>query len=81
MQRLVQMNKQLSEKQLRSSERDLKKKFAGFYRDLLNLVANDTSDFRPVEFSYVNRKEAELSIKWRNQATQLLTAAANSLGR
>jgi hypothetical protein len=80
-QRLVQMNRQLAEKQLRSSERDLKKRFAGFYRDLLNLVANDTGDFTPENFSYANRKEAELSLKWRNQATELLTAAANALGR
>jgi serine protease Do len=80
-QRLIQMNKQLSEKALRSSERDLRKRFAGFYRDLLNVVANDTADFRPVDFSFVNRKEAELSIKWRKEANQLLTAAANALGR
>lgn len=80
-QRLVQMNKQLAEKQLRSSERDLKKRFAGFYRDLLNLVANDTGDFTPENFSYVNRKGAELSLKWRNEATELLTTAANALGR
>jgi hypothetical protein len=80
-QRLIQMNKQLAEKQLRSSERDLKKRFAGFYQDLLNLVSNDTSDFIPAHFSYVNRKEAELSMKWRNEATKLLTAAANALGR
>jgi len=80
-QRLIQMNKQLSEKALRSSDRDLRKRFAGFYRDLLNVVANDTADFRPVDFSFVNRKEAELSIKWRKEANQLLTAAANALGR
>ena len=80
-QRLIQMNRQLAEKQFRSSERDLKKRFAGFYRDLLNLVANDTADFKPVNFSYVNRKEAELSLKWRKEATQLLAAAANALGR
>jgi hypothetical protein len=80
-QRLIQMNRQLAEKQLRSSERDLKKRFAGFYRDLLNLVANDTGDFAPENFCYVNRKEAELSMKWRKEATELLTAAANSLGR
>ncbi|MCW1923639.1 trypsin-like peptidase domain-containing protein [Luteolibacter arcticus] len=80
-QRLIQMNKQLAEKQLRSSERDLKKRFAGFYQDVLNLVGNDTSNFTPEHFSYVNRKEAELSLKWRNEATKLLTAAANALGR
>jgi hypothetical protein len=80
-QRLVEMNKQLAAKQLRSSERDLRKRFAGFYKDLLSLVSKDTGGFSPENFSYVNRKEAELSMKWRNEATQLLTAAANSMGR
>ena len=80
-QRLIQMNRQLAEKQLRSSERDLKKRFAGFYRDLLNLVGNDTGDFTPENFSYVNRKDAELSLKWRKEATELLTTAATALGR
>jgi hypothetical protein len=80
-QRLVEMNKQLAAKQLRSSERDLKKRFAGFHRDLLDMVAKDTASFKPETFSYVNRKEAELSLKWRNEATQLLTAAATAMGR
>jgi hypothetical protein len=80
-QRLVEMNKQLAAKQLRSSERDLRKRFSGFYKDLLSLVSKDTGSFSPESFSYVNRKEAELSMKWRNEATQLLTAAATAMGR
>lgn len=80
-QRLMQMNRQLADRQLRSSERDLKKRFAGFYHDTLRLFANDASNFEPENFSFVNRKEAELSLKWRKEAVQLLTSAANAVTR
>ena len=80
-QKLIQMNRQLAERQLRSSERDLKKRFAGFYNDLIRLFANDTSNFEPENFSFPNKKPAEDSLKWRRDATKLLQAAAAELGR
>jgi serine protease Do len=80
-QKLIQMNRQLAERQLRSSERDLKKRFAGFYNDLIRLFANDTSNFEPENFSFPNRRSAEESLKWRKDATKLLQTAAAELGR
>lgn len=80
-QKLIQMNRQLAERQLRSSERDLKKRFAGFYTDLIRLFANDTSNFEPENFSFPNRKSAGKSLQWRKEATQLLQNAAAELGR
>ena len=78
---LVQMDKQLTEKALRSSERDMKRRVSGIYRDLLNAANSDTGGFRPVDFSYINRKEAELSVKWRQQAVEMLGASAAGLNR
>ncbi|RYD64792.1 MAG: hypothetical protein EOP83_08920 [Verrucomicrobiaceae bacterium] len=80
-QQLVQMDKQLTEKALRSSERDMKRRVSGIYRDLLNAANNDTGGFRPADFSYINRKEAELSVKWRQQAIEMLGASAAALNR
>ncbi|HEY1122372.1 MAG TPA: hypothetical protein VGE67_12260 [Haloferula sp.] len=80
-QQLVQMDKQLTEKALRSSERDMKRRVSGMYRDLLNAANNDTGGFRPSDFSYINRKEAELSVKWRQQAIEMLGASAAALNR
>ncbi len=80
-QRLIQMNSQLEDRQLRSSERDLKKRFSGFYRDLLTLFANDTSEFTPENFSFPNRKSAGRSLEWRKEATKSLQTAAAALGR
>lgn len=80
-QKLIQMNRQLAERQLRSSERDLKKRFAGFYNDLIRLFANDTSNFEPENFSFPNRKSAGKALEWRKDATKLLQNAAAELGR
>jgi hypothetical protein len=80
-QKLIQMNRQLAERQLRSSERDLKKRFAGFYSDLIRLFSNDTATFEPENFSFPNRKSAEKSLEWRRDATKLLQSAADELGR
>jgi hypothetical protein len=80
-QKLIQMNRQLAERQLRSSERDLKKRFAGFYSDLIRLFSNDTATFEPENFSFPNRKSAEKSLEWRKDANKLLQSAADELGR
>ena len=80
-QKLIQMNRQLAERQLRTSERDLNKRFAGFYNDLIRLFANETATFEPENFSFPNRKSAEKSLEWRKEATKLLQTAAAELGR
>ena len=79
--RLIEMNGELGDRQLRTSEKDLARRFASFYQDLLRLFADDTASFDPAHYSPPNQKRAARSMAWRREATQLLKLAAANLGR
>lgn len=71
---LVDMNTVLQSRGVNLSERDLLKKFANFYRQILWNAQKQSKAFAPVDFSPYHRKEAEQSVKWRANAE----AAVNS---
>lgn len=77
--KLLDMNRTLDAKQLRTSEKDLLKLFVGYYSNLIAHFASDTAKFDPANFSFPNKKPAEQSKKWRQEASSLLRATANAM--
>ncbi|MBB5351164.1 S1-C subfamily serine protease [Haloferula luteola] len=76
---LMQMNRELAEKKLLTSEKDLIKKYREIYYSALNGSKGQADEFAPERYSYYHRESAKASKEWRLKANQLLAAQVRNL--
>jgi serine protease Do len=78
---LIEMNGTLGARGMTLSERDLVKKFMSFYQQILSHGQRQTKSFNPAGFSSYHRKEAELTVKWRQDAERAVVAQLANMSR
>jgi hypothetical protein len=76
---LFEMNGQLGDKRLRTSESDLRKRFTSYYNSAVSKLTGDSDKFTPNAFSGYHREQAEQAVKWRNESLIDLKSAASRL--
>ena len=76
---LIEMNSKLGDKRMRISEVDLRKRFASYYGTTMGKINSDGDKFLPANFSSYNRKLAEQSRLWRDEAIKRVKSAIDSL--
>lgn len=78
---LIEMNGSLGSRGMALSERDLVKKFISFYQQILANGQRQTKTFNPAAFSSYHRKEAELTVKWRQEAEKAVVSQLANMAR
>ncbi|MBB5350333.1 hypothetical protein HNR46_000557 [Haloferula luteola] len=76
---LIEMNRSLGERSLRTSESDLKKRFSRFYSTALRDLNKDRKDLQPEGFSGYNRASARNALEWRDDAVQRLERVSSAI--
>lgn len=74
---VLAMHNQLSGKKVRSSEADLKKRFASLISSAMSQMQRTSEGFDPAKFTSYHRHLAENSLKWRKEALQQLKGAGS----
>ncbi|MDP3849370.1 MAG: serine protease [Luteolibacter sp.] len=76
---LIEMNSKLGDKRLRTSEAELRKRFASYYQTSLTRLDQGGDKFVAKDFSGQNRERAKQAREWRDEAVTELKNAANRM--
>ncbi len=76
---LFDMNSKLGDKRLRTSESELKKRFASYYQSCLTKLDQGGEKFAAKDFSGQNRERAKQAREWRDEAVKEVRSAAKRM--
>lgn len=76
---LINMNSKLGDKRLRTSEGELRKRFASYYLSSLTKLNQGGDKFVPKDFSGQNRERAKQARQWRDEAVKEVKSAAERM--
>lgn len=78
---LLEMNTSLAGNRMRQSDRDLIKKFSGFYEAIFSESKRQTAAFDPERFGPYHRELAKESLEWSKAAQTLISDVIESLNK
>lgn len=78
---LIEMNTTLAGNKMKVSDRDLLKRYAGYYQTILSAAERQSGSFQPDQFSTLNREDARLCLKWRSSAESEIRRVMDQIGR
>ncbi|MFD0893900.1 trypsin-like peptidase domain-containing protein [Luteolibacter ambystomatis] len=78
---LLEMNSSLAGNRMRQSDRDLIKKFTGFYEAILSESKRQTAGFDPERFGPYHRELAKESLEWSKAAQTLISDTIQGLNK
>jgi len=78
---LLEMNSSLAGNRMRQSERDLVKKFTGFYEAILSESKRQTAGFDPERFGPYHHDLAKESLEWSKAAQTLISDTIQGLNK